>query len=126
MRLLLSALAAVCLGVSAAGQAYAADPHPFVPDSHNARPAEIPFANLGGIDDWRAAKDALFIKSSSGRYYRATFIGPCPELPFAERIGFVTEPDGGLDKWSSVYVDGDRCWFRAFDEVSEADFDSAH
>jgi hypothetical protein len=119
-------LAVAVASLTCAATAQAADPHPFTPDAPGARPAEIAFADLGGIDDWRVSKDgALLIRSTGGRYFRATFFGSCPELPFAERVGFVTEADGSLDRWSSIYADGDRCYFRTFDATDKATFDAA-
>lgn len=83
------------------------------------RPAVIHFADLGAIRDWRAdGADALLVQSSRGQWYRATFYGPCIGLQFADTIGFVTDPGGSLDVFSSVLVNGDRCWFRTFDQVS--------
>ncbi|HEU4618698.1 MAG TPA: hypothetical protein VFV10_11680 [Gammaproteobacteria bacterium] len=37
------------------------------------------------------------------------------ELPFAIGIAFVTEPAGHLDQYSSILVDGERCWFKTFE-----------
>lgn len=82
------------------------------------RAASIPFADLGNISNWRAdGHEAMLIESQRGNWYRATFFAPCYELPFAESVGFVTEPGGRLDKFSSVVVAGQRCWFRDFEQV---------
>ena len=102
------ALAAACAAWLIATGSAAAD-----------RPASIPFADLGNIRDWRAeGSDAILIESQRGNWYRATFFGPCLELPFAETIGFVTEPGGSLSKFSSIIAGGDRCWFRSFEQVA--------
>jgi hypothetical protein len=83
------------------------------------RPVSIPFADLGNIRDWRAdGHDAMLIESQGGDWYRATFWAPCYELPFAETVGFVTEPGGSLNKFSSIVVGGQRCWFRTFEPVA--------
>jgi hypothetical protein len=36
-------------------------------------------------------------------------MSPCIDLPFAERIGFETNPDGSFDKFSSIKVRNQRC-----------------
>ncbi|MCB1623745.1 MAG: hypothetical protein KDI32_04105 [Pseudomonadales bacterium] len=79
------------------------------------RRAEITFAALGGIQDWQSDGDkGMFVQGLNNKWFYATFFGPCPELRFAERIGFVTEPGGALDRFSSVLVNGDQCSFRSF------------
>jgi len=80
----------------------------------------ISFADLGGIRDWRPGPDGtLLVQSLHRKWYRATFFGSCPEVRFTDTIAFVTEPDGSLDKFSSILVDGRRCWFRTFSEVTD-------
>jgi hypothetical protein len=80
--------------------------------------AQIPFANHGGIWDWKAdGKDAILIKSRDRHYYRATFMAPCFELPFAEHVGFVTDPRDVLDRFDSIVVDHDRCYFNSFQAI---------
>lgn len=82
------------------------------------RPATIFAADLGGIRNWRAdGRDALLIESTHDRWYRATFFGPCSELRFADRIGFVTSPAGELDRFSSILVGRHECQFRTFDAI---------
>lgn len=82
--------------------------------------ASITFHETGNIRSWQpVGHDALLIESISGRWYRAEFTGPCGDLPFAMSLSFVTEPDGPLDKYSSILVDGQRCWFRDVRSVSE-------
>ena len=76
----------------------------------------IHFADLGGIKDWRSGRDGeLLIEGRNGNWYRATFFGPCYELKFVDTIAFVTDSSGDLDRFSSVLVDGHRCWFRSFE-----------
>jgi Family of unknown function (DUF6491) len=79
----------------------------------------IPFADIGNILDWRANDaDAVYIESSRSEWYRATFFSPCISLPFALQIAFVTEPNGALNQFSSILVEGERCWFRTFEHAS--------
>ncbi|MDX1581387.1 MAG: DUF6491 family protein [Alphaproteobacteria bacterium] len=80
--------------------------------------ASIPFADLGNIDDWRAWNSrTLYVEAATGQWYKATFFSPCHSVPFAETIAFVTEPDGSLDKFSSILVDGEQCRFRTFEKI---------
>ena len=80
--------------------------------------ASIDFVSLGGIDDWRAqGNEALLIKASNGNWYRAEFAAPCPGIRFRDAIGFVTDGTDRLDKFSSVLVHGERCWFRSFEKI---------
>lgn len=72
--------------------------------------AQIPFANHQGIYSWQVVNDrTLLIQSQSGAWYKATLMSSCLELPFSERIGFKTNPDGSFDKFSAIYVRHQRC-----------------
>jgi hypothetical protein len=67
--------------------------------------ARIPFANHGGIYNWRAVDDkTLLIESQSRKWYKATLLSSCWNLPFAERVGFESNPDGSFDKFSAIEV----------------------
>jgi len=80
--------------------------------------AQIPFVSYGGVDDWRAeGTGAILIKARMGRYYRATFMAPCIDLPTAEHIGFETGALDTLDKFDSIVVRGRECSFRSFEEI---------
>jgi hypothetical protein len=77
--------------------------------------AQIPFADLGGITNWEADGDrGLYIQARDRKWYYASFMGPCIGLEFRDRVGFVTEPGGELDKFSSVLVGDQRCYFKSF------------
>jgi hypothetical protein len=77
--------------------------------------ASIPFANMGGIYDWSAdGPSALYIQSISKQWYHVQLLAPCFDLPFAERVGFVSEPGSGtFDKFSSILVRGQECPVKA-------------
>lgn len=78
----------------------------------------IPFVNHGAIQDWRPVDDkAILIATTNNRWYKATFFAPCFNLDGAFAVGFVTHPIGTLDKFSSILVDGQQCWFRDLQEV---------
>ena len=77
----------------------------------------IPFADHGGISDWRAdGTKGLWIRSINGSWYYATFMASCSRLPFiADRLRFIAEPGGELDRWSSIQLPGGgRCYFNNF------------
>jgi hypothetical protein len=79
----------------------------------------LPFAQLGNIRSWQPdGRDAIYIQSGNRKWYRATFWSPCNTLPFAFTVAFVTKPNGNLDRFSSILVDGERCWFRDFHATS--------
>jgi|SaaInl5LU_22_DNA_1037371.scaffolds.fasta_scaffold07980_4 hypothetical protein len=112
------ALALSALAVS--GQLYAASD---TPDSalSELQPerAVIHFADLGGIKNWRAVDDrTLEIEGRNGDWYRAELWSHCIGLRSANEIAFISEPNGDLDRFSSIYVGrGERCQFRTFKKI---------
>lgn len=82
------------------------------------RPATIPFADLGGIEDWRAVgTEGILIEARNGKWYKATFFAPCINLSHSIAVGFVTDPGGSVDRFSSIIVEGERCHFKSLVEV---------
>lgn len=85
-----------------------------------ARPASIPFANHGGISDWKAdGTRGLWVQDVHRQWYYAELMGPCTGLDFVEKLGFETGPDGALDQHGAVsFKDAgmlvQRCVFRTF------------
>jgi hypothetical protein len=80
--------------------------------------AGIPFAEFGNINDWRAeGTSGIYVQSLDRHWYHATFMAPCLDLPFTERIGFRTTPPLPLDKFDSILVQGRVCYFKTFDKV---------
>jgi hypothetical protein len=72
--------------------------------------ASIPFANHGGIYNWRVVNDrTVLIQSQSRRWYKATLLSSCIDLPFAERLGFESNADGSFDKFSMITARHQRC-----------------
>lgn len=82
--------------------------------------AVIHFADLNGaILDWRPEGDrALLIEAGNRQWYRAELFAPCVSLRFSQTIAFVTDPLGDIDQFSSILVDGERCWFKSFERTS--------
>jgi hypothetical protein len=93
-----------------ASGACAADTTTPAPTAASSEYLSIPFVDHGGIRDWRANDDrSMWIQARNGQWYYAEMFGPCFGLNFAERIGFVTEPSGSFDRFSSLIVDGQKC-----------------
>jgi hypothetical protein len=90
--------------------------------------ARIPFANRGGIDNWRVVDDrTVLIQGLNRQWYKATLMSPCIDLPFAQRIWIQIEPGRQLRQvqrnhrapptLSADLVDQDRCPCEAFQAV---------
>lgn len=100
----LSAMGSILIVCAAA--AFADTPAPELPQAET----QIPFANHGGIYDWRVVNDrTVLIESQNRKWYKATLLSSCIELPFAETIGFESNADGSFDKFSSIKVRGQDC-----------------
>lgn len=70
----------------------------------------IPFADHGGIRDFRPDGDrAVYLQDRARHWYRATLFGPCFDLPYANAIGYQTDGTGSFDWFSSIVVRGQRC-----------------
>lgn len=82
--------------------------------------ASIPFANHGGIRNWKAdGTRGLWVQDNANRWYYATLLGPCSGLDFAHALLFDTGPDGALDVHSAIRLrDGPSvnqyCPFKSF------------
>jgi hypothetical protein len=80
--------------------------------------AQIPFAKTN-IWNWQVVDDkTVLIQDQGRRWYKATLYGTCINLPFAERIGFDSSPDGTFDKFSAILVRGERCPLKSLVETS--------
>jgi hypothetical protein len=72
--------------------------------------AQIAFADHGGIYNWQVVDDhTVLIQSQSRKWYKATLLSRCIDLPFAERLGFESNSDGSFDKFSSIQVRSQKC-----------------
>ena len=83
-------LSVLFAAISLTGGAYAATTAPASPATASTY-VSIPFADHGGIRDWRA----------NG--------GPCFGLNFSDRVGFIVASYGSFDRYSAVVVDGQKC-----------------
>jgi hypothetical protein len=81
-----------------------------VPAPTPAQEAQIPFANQGGIYNWQVVDDrTVLIEDRNRKWYKATLLSPCFELPFAQRLGFESNNDGSFDKFSLIQVRKQKC-----------------
>ena len=84
--------------------------------------ARINFVHLVGISDWRAdGNEAILIEAASKRWYRAEFLTPCYDLPYQDRVGFVTSATGQLNRFSAIVVSGRKCHFKSLERISPPD-----
>jgi hypothetical protein len=75
----------------------------------------IPFADMGGIRDWKAIDDStLYVQDIRRNWYIAKLIQPSPDLTFATKIGFETKGTNQLDKFGTVVVGGQRIPLTSF------------
>lgn len=81
--------------------------------------ASLPFADKGGVQDWRAVSDReIWFLDTHRTWYRAVLFGPAFELPWVEHIGIDARPGGTLDRFGGIIVKGQRYNFVSFDKMS--------
>ncbi|HWH22636.1 MAG TPA: DUF6491 family protein [Allosphingosinicella sp.] len=62
------------------------------------------------IRSFRAlSREEVYFDAGRGRWYKATLMYPCRELPWAQAIGFITRGTSTLDRFGELVVDGERC-----------------
>ncbi|OYX46331.1 MAG: hypothetical protein B7Y87_02815 [Sphingomonadales bacterium 32-64-22] len=77
--------------------------------------AYILFANHGGVRDWRAdGREVIYFQDSHRRWYKAELFSPASDLPYTLFIGLDTGATGRLDRWSNVYISGQRYALKSF------------
>lgn len=104
--LILSAMAAASL---AATPALAKDPT--WPADKLGKETSIPFIGTIGLYNFEADGDrGVWLQDQQRRWYYATVVGPCTDLPFANRIGVDTRFGGTqLDRTGTLLVDRQHC-----------------
>src|ERR1700761_7234498 len=79
--------------------------------------ASIYFADMGSIDNFEAPDEyTLYVQDVRQRWYKASLLGPCMDLPFATAVRFDVRGTHTLDRFSSVIVNGRDCAFKSFVE----------
>jgi hypothetical protein len=80
--------------------------------------ARIYFANRGGVRDWKAeGNEIIYFQDRHRDWYKAELFSPAIGLQFEHHIGIDTGPTDVLDKFSSVYVDGQRYGLRSLVKI---------
>lgn len=88
---------------------------PAIARSPQAPEASIPFANHGGIYNWRAqGDDTIYFEDNHHAWYKATLFSPALDLGFKEALAVQAGPTDTLDKWSAVIIHGQRYPFTSF------------
>ena len=71
---------------------------------------QITFADRGGIWNWSVVDNrTLLIQDRSRRWYKATLMVTCIDLPFDQKLGFESNADGSFDRFSAIQTRGQRC-----------------
>ena len=71
--------------------------------------ASIPFANHGGIWNWREGdRQTIYVQDRFRRWYKATLMRPSYDLRATTAVGFDTGPTDRFDKFSWVVIRGQR------------------
>jgi hypothetical protein len=74
------------------------------------REVQINFANHGGIWNWDVVDSTtVLIQDRARRWYKATLLVNCVDLPFEQKIGFESNADGSFDKFSAIRTRQLRC-----------------
>jgi hypothetical protein len=114
----LSAAALILAGVSSvmagpredAAAAAVSAPAAAAPAAKPPAEVQINFANHGGIWDWSVVDNrTLLIQDRSRRWYKATLLVNCTDLPFDQKLGFESNADGSFDKFSVIQTRQQRC-----------------
>jgi hypothetical protein len=101
--------------VAAALLAGCATSSPPPPPAKAGEEASIPFLNYGGVYNWVAdGSSAVYIQDQHRRWYHATLMSSCHDLPFAEGIGIETRGGDRLDRFGTILVRGQRCPISSF------------
>lgn len=106
----LVAIPLMLLAATAQAQTPAPAPTP-TPTPEVGKPASIPFIRFGQIYNFEADGDrGVYLQDQHRRWYYATLIGPCTDLPFTNRIAVDTRFNGDtLDSTGALLVGHDRC-----------------
>jgi Family of unknown function (DUF6491) len=79
-------------------------------EAPKAKEVSIPFVRHGGIRDWEVVdRETVYIQDRRQRWYVAKLMGPCQNLNFATRIGFVSDSSDSFDRFSSILAEGRKC-----------------
>lgn len=103
MRILIASLLLVATPVLAA---------PPAPEPPAGREAVILGFRQDGLVDYRIDPPrGIYLRAvSDGKWYYLSVRPNCPRLAAADGFGVETGPQGRLDRYSTITVQGERCW----------------
>lgn len=115
----LAAVTICCLPALAQAQEKPATQQAQADTPKRASNARIPFANRGGIWNWRSeGNSTIYFEDNHRQWYKATLFGPAFDLPYVNFIGIDAGPTGTLDRFGAVYIRGQRYPFSSFVKIA--------
>ena len=83
--------------------------------------AGIPLAAFGTVRDWRPdGSGGIYVESENRAWYHATFTAPCTGLLFALHLDVRTVPPFPIDRFDSIQIHDQICYFKTFDPAADA------
>lgn len=108
-----------CLAILAPAAALALLTSPAIAGTPQGARDSIPFANHGGIYNWRAqGDDTIYFEDNHHTWYKATLFSPAFDLGFKEALAVQAGPTDTLDKWSAVIIHGQKYPFQSFVRIA--------
>ena len=81
--------------------------------SEGAPEASIAFPQHSVRNFKAVGRDTLYLQGAGRQWYRASLMGPCLELPWAQAIGIETGGTSSLDRFGTIIAGGERCHIRS-------------
>ena len=86
--------------------------------AEKAEEARIPFANHGGIRDWKEGEgNVVYFQDRHKTWYKAELMMRPIGIGFVHFIGVDTGTGGALDRWSTLFIDGQRYALKSFTRI---------
>ncbi|HET8613129.1 MAG TPA: hypothetical protein VFL92_10225 [Sphingomonas sp.] len=67
------------------------------------------YAQDGPVDYRIDGQRGIWVRAENGNWYYLHIQGPCPRLAPQSAFSVETGPQGQLDRYSVIHVEGDRC-----------------
>ena len=92
------------------------------PASPYGEEARIPFANHGGIRNFRVVdRETLLIEGRGDRWYRAELFAPCFGLRHSLALGFDTDFSSSFDRFGKIVTRDQTCQVRSLVRIPDPD-----
>src|SRR3569833_1276211 len=80
--------------------------------------ASMACVDFGNIFDWRGeGTEGIYIQADTRKWYHATFVAPCQNLPYTEHVDVHTPPPSSANTVDSIEVRGEDCYFKSLEEA---------